>query len=299
MHIRLRGHHPPRPGIQSCSSRTRLYHSRRARRNPVTRSHNPNAATPDGYHTTPVWPDPLSLATTHGTSFPTGTEMFHFPAYPPARRLVPPHQGWRVPPFGDPGIKALSAAPPGLSRPHTSFIGPVRQGIHHCALTSDAPASPAKTKFANTSDDTSTQHVKMITKRPNEHPRNKSRSPFEINRNKKKTLSCSRPLSSSQTTNTHRTHQRPHQEDADEARRHRTRTPEHPHGKTPAQAPGSGDPGTQKHAIPPTPATPTKGNDRKPMISSTPATPTPCDDRTRGAHTGRETLALHLSVERR
>ena len=186
MRIRLRGHHPPRPGIQSCSSRTRLYHSRRARRNPVTRSHNPNAATPDGYHTTPVWPDPLSLATTHGTSFPTGTEMFHFPAYPPARRLVPPHQGWRVPPFGDPGIKALSAAPPGLSRPHTSFIGPVRQGIHHCALTSDAPASPAKTKFANTSDDTSTQHVKMITKRPNEHPRNKSRSPFEINRNKKK-----------------------------------------------------------------------------------------------------------------
>ena len=192
MHIRLRGHHPPRPGIQSCSSRTRLYHSRRARRNPVTRSHNPNAATPDGYHTTPVWPDPLSLATTHGTSFPTGTEMFHFPAYPPARRLVPPHQGWRVPPFGDPGIKALSAAPPGLSRPHTSFIGPVRQGIHHCALTSDAPASPAKTKFANTSDDTSTQHVKMITKRPNEHPRNKSRSPFEINRNKKKKLFLAR-----------------------------------------------------------------------------------------------------------
>jgi hypothetical protein len=29
---------------------------------------------------------PLSLATTHGISFPTGTEMFHFPAYPPRHK---------------------------------------------------------------------------------------------------------------------------------------------------------------------------------------------------------------------
>ena len=29
---------------------------------------------------------PLSLATTHGISFPAGTEMFHFPAYPPRKQ---------------------------------------------------------------------------------------------------------------------------------------------------------------------------------------------------------------------
>lgn len=66
--------------------------------------------------------------------------MFHFPAYPPAKP-VPAHDGWRVPPFGNPRIKALSAAPRGLSRPHTSFIGPVCQGIHHTPLQATRPAS--------------------------------------------------------------------------------------------------------------------------------------------------------------
>ena len=84
MRVRLRGHHPLRPGIQPGSPRTRFYHSRPARRSRDTRSLNTTRATPDGYHTHAVWPDPLSLATTHGISFPAGTEMFHFPAYPPA-----------------------------------------------------------------------------------------------------------------------------------------------------------------------------------------------------------------------
>ena len=48
-------------------------------------SHNTTRATAGAYHTRVVWPDPLSLATTHGISFPAGTEMFHFPAYPPAK----------------------------------------------------------------------------------------------------------------------------------------------------------------------------------------------------------------------
>ena len=33
---------------------------------PGRRSHNPAPATPDSYHTDTVWPDPISLATTHG-----------------------------------------------------------------------------------------------------------------------------------------------------------------------------------------------------------------------------------------
>lgn len=68
--------------------------------------------------------------------------MFHFPAYPPARKLVPAHNSRRVSPFGHPRIKALSAAPRGLSRPHTSFIGTVCQGIHHTPLQAHTPARP-------------------------------------------------------------------------------------------------------------------------------------------------------------
>ena len=83
--IRLRGHHPLRPGIQSCSPHTSFYHSARPRRRPDTQARNTPRATPDGYHTRKVWPGPLSLATTHGISFPAGTEMFHFPAYPPQK----------------------------------------------------------------------------------------------------------------------------------------------------------------------------------------------------------------------
>ena len=67
-------------------------------------------------------------------SFPQGTEMFQFPAFPlPALCVqtgVTPHDGCRVSPFGYPRIIAWSAAPRGFSQPPTSFIGSRRQGIH-------------------------------------------------------------------------------------------------------------------------------------------------------------------------
>src|SRR5690606_2122682 len=44
------------------------------------------------------------------------------------------HNWCRVTPFGHPGITARLTAPPGLSRPPTSFIGPWCQGIHTSAL---------------------------------------------------------------------------------------------------------------------------------------------------------------------
>jgi hypothetical protein len=116
----------------------RIYHSRPARRDREARPHNTMRATPDGYHTRTVWSHPLSLATTHGVSFPAGTEMFHFPAYPRNTSSVPAHDGRRVPPFGDPRIKALLEAPLGLSHPQTSFIGTVCQGIH----PTPSPATP-------------------------------------------------------------------------------------------------------------------------------------------------------------
>lgn len=83
MSLRLRGHHPLRPGIQPGSPKTWFCDSRPARRHRDRASHNTQDATPDGYRAPQVWPDPLSLATTHGISSPAGTEMFHFPAYPP------------------------------------------------------------------------------------------------------------------------------------------------------------------------------------------------------------------------
>ena len=45
------------------------------------------------------------------------------------------HDSCRVTPFGHPGITARLTAPPGLSRPPTSFIGSWYQGIHHLPYT--------------------------------------------------------------------------------------------------------------------------------------------------------------------
>ena len=71
-------------------------------------------------------------------SLPAGTEMFHFPAFPPhtlcIQVWVTGHDSCRVSPFGDPRITARLAAPRGLSQPPTSFIGSWCQGIHRAPL---------------------------------------------------------------------------------------------------------------------------------------------------------------------
>ncbi len=71
-------------------------------------------------------------------SLPEGTEMFHFPSFPPhclcVQQRVTAHDDCRVSPFGHPRIKAQLAAPRGLSRPLTSFIGSWCQGIHRAPL---------------------------------------------------------------------------------------------------------------------------------------------------------------------
>ena len=60
-------------------------------------------------------------------SLPVGTEMFHFPTFPPhalyIQARVTPHDWCGVPPFGHPRINARLTAPRGLSQPPTSFIG--------------------------------------------------------------------------------------------------------------------------------------------------------------------------------
>jgi hypothetical protein len=73
--------------------------------------------------------------------------MFHFPAFPPTPyefgMQVTRHDSRRVTPFGHPGITARLTAPPGLSQPPTSFIGPWYQGIHRPPL----PTYPPHTKL--------------------------------------------------------------------------------------------------------------------------------------------------------
>src|SRR3984885_4802199 len=72
-------------------------------------------------------------------SLPMGTEMFHFPTFPPhtysIQHAVTPHDGCWVSPFGHPRITARLTTPRGLSRPPTSFIGSWCQGIHRAPLT--------------------------------------------------------------------------------------------------------------------------------------------------------------------
>ena len=134
--FRLRGCHPLRPPIPGDSA-TRPVQCTAPRRGgdgknapQQHRARNPRrviARARFNHH-------PLPLATTHGISTPAGTEMFHFPASPPApydiQTRVTPHNGRRVPPFGNPRITARKPAPRGISQATTSFIGPRCQGIH-------------------------------------------------------------------------------------------------------------------------------------------------------------------------
>ena len=106
------------------------------------RPNNTARATPAGSsHAHGLTIHPLPLATTHGISTPAGTEMFHFPASPPApyelQTRVTPHNGRRVPPFGNPRITARKPAPRGISQATASFIGPRCQGIHRTLKTNE------------------------------------------------------------------------------------------------------------------------------------------------------------------
>ena len=62
-------------------------------------------------------------------SFPMGTEMFHFPTFPPTTLCVQVEVAghysgiFEVSLFGDPRIEARLPAPRGLSQVTTSFIG--------------------------------------------------------------------------------------------------------------------------------------------------------------------------------
>src|SRR5690625_4148343 len=84
-------------------------------------------------------------------SLPAGTEMFHFPTFPPTRLYIHPavtHQpnglACGVSPFGHPGLTVWLSTPPGLSQIPTSFIGSYYQGIHRAPLPTYPTNNPTK-----------------------------------------------------------------------------------------------------------------------------------------------------------
>ena len=76
-------------------------------------------------------------------SLPVGTEMFHFPTFPPhalyIQAWVTGHDSSWVSPFGNPRITARLPTPQGLSQAPTSFIGSRCQGIHHVPFVACRP----------------------------------------------------------------------------------------------------------------------------------------------------------------
>lgn len=178
---------------------------------------------------------------------------------------VPAHDDRRVPPFGDPRIKALLEAPLGLSHPQTSFIGTVCQGIH----PTPSPATPhAKTHgrriHSKIPPDDKSSHYKMITKRSisNQTPNGVWRNRDKATENE----TVSRLLASTiQFSNHHaRRHTPTTRKQPLAARDGRRTTPHHKQVRW-----RSGSPKAYPYHSPnrKTPA-------GKPLISSTPATPT-------------------------
>ena len=108
-------------------------------------------------------------------SLPMGTEMFHFPTFPPhplyIQRWVTPHHWCWVSPFGHPRITARLTTPRGLSRPTTSFIGSWCQGIHRTPLNTynntykqPPPQQPHTNKHAATTTRIKCRHSKKQDK---------------------------------------------------------------------------------------------------------------------------------------
>jgi hypothetical protein len=120
-------------------------------------------------------------------SLPVGTEMFHFPTFPPhalcVQARVTPHDWCGVPPFGNPRINARLTAPRGLSQPPTSFIGSWCPGIHRVPLTTwphknpthhprkEMLCGPTRTPHTNKKSEDARVHCAVLNVRPDtDHP---------------------------------------------------------------------------------------------------------------------------------
>ncbi len=129
-HLRLRDYHPLRRRFPTTSTSHALSNSaphRQMRSNGPT---TPHAQPLPGITRTRFslirFRSPL-LTESLLFSLPMGTEMFHFPTFPPhtlyIQVRVTGHDSSWVSPFGHPRITARLPTPQGLSQAPTSFIG--------------------------------------------------------------------------------------------------------------------------------------------------------------------------------
>ena len=139
--FRVRGYHALWPDFPDCSATRAICNSL------PPRQRRPSAPTTPSTQRLPAITrtrfslirvrSPL-LAESLLLSLPAGTEMFHFPALPPAALCIQAeaaaHDGSRVSPFGNPRINAWLPAPRGLSQAPTSFFGSWCQDIHRMLL---------------------------------------------------------------------------------------------------------------------------------------------------------------------
>ena len=191
----------------------------------------------------------------------------------PRPKPVPTHDGRWVPPFGNPRIKALLAAPRGISQPQTSFIGPVCQGIHHTPLQATHTTKVHGRKIPLANSQTTNHHTK------NDHKtietNTKKRVRFEINsKTKIQKNSC--------FARVHYPVLKPPRT-ATPSRRHTAGPQARRASNRARQKPGVAIREPKSASIPP--RTHRTTGRAKPTTSSTPATPPPSHHATRGAHT--------------
>ena len=86
-------------------------------------------------------------------SLPVGTEMFHFPTFPPHTLYIQVQvtglASSRVSPFGHPRITVWLSTPRGLSQIPTAFIGSWCQGIHRAPLKTWPQMLASTVQFSN------------------------------------------------------------------------------------------------------------------------------------------------------
>jgi hypothetical protein len=139
--LRLQGYHLLCRDFPDPSTSAAVYNS-----SPDQQLRQDDPTTPHRQHLPAITPTRFSLFRFRSPlltesqlfSLPAGTEMFHFPAFPPnalcVQAPVTGHDSSRVSPFGHPRITARLPTPRGLSQAPTSFIGFWCQGIHRVPL---------------------------------------------------------------------------------------------------------------------------------------------------------------------
>ena len=261
MRVQVRGPHPLRPGIQPGSPDT--WFSKTAGRPVGAGARDP--ATPHTQPPTGITRARFGLIRFRSpllTEYPFLQVLRCFTSLrTPRPKPVPTHDGRWVPPFGNPRIKALLAAPRGLSQPQTSFIGPVCQGIHHTPLQATHTTKVHGRKIPLANSQTTNHHTKNDHKTIETNTKKQSSIRNQQQNKDSKPLFCSRPLSSSQAT----THRHADQTGTRPARRHDG------HRIAPGKKPGVAIREPKSASAPPPRNIPRRTN-RKPMISSTPAT---------------------------